>query len=245
MSSVPPLNYEAQAEYIIPFGKEERSTLLRQDLYRLERILYIESLPHAEVGATSYAEDSCPICCCRYTEILAGLDTISTEPQQEKIQYKWLPVLGCKHVLCSVCLHELLNRSGLISCKCPFCEFEICPHTLPDNALAPRADGPQDRLAILCSAIREFLILGSDNPETYECLEDFIYRSSCETGYGPISLPLHTILMKQAVESWLELGLHDRGHILRNRERGKPLPGEEDRSNELSRYLRQTTEWGP
>lgn len=192
ISSIPPLNHEAQVRYLTIVGYEEHpitgearvivSTPLRWLLYNLEKILYVDSLPNADAEVTSDPEASCPICFEEYFKTSARLDKSSEAVEQEKVRNERPLKLECGHILGRTCLHDLLNISELSSSKCPLCRHLIHPCILPNAGLFPHNGEDPNVLKLLCIAIRIYLRRGPDTmPETRAGLIEWVHSIGDET----------------------------------------------------------------
>lgn len=192
MSSIPPLNYQAQVRYMTIVGHEEHpitgqariimSTPLRWLLYNLEKVLYVDSLPSADAEVTTDPGASCPICFEEYFITSARLDTTSEAVGQEKMRNERPLKLECGHILGRTCLHDLLNISELKSSRCPLCRHLIHPCMLPNAELFPHNGEGPNVLKLLCIAIRVYLRRGPDTvPETRAGLIEWVHSIGDET----------------------------------------------------------------
>ena len=172
MSSISQISYQAQVCYMTIVGHREHpimggsgvimSTPLRWLLYSLEKILYVDSLPSADVDVSSNPGASCPICFEEYFITSARLDTTSKAVGQEKVRNERPLKLECGHILGRTCFHNLLNTSELRSSKCPLCRHPIYPCMLPNVGLFPHNGEGPNVLNLLCISIRIYLCRGPD-----------------------------------------------------------------------------------
>lgn len=174
MSSIPPINYEAQ-EAFIEITDDQEHTPLRWSLYSLEKLLFIDGLPIADKEITSNPEIQCSLCSKPFKMPLKGFEI---EKEERSAMDCWQrPLrLKCGHIVGRTCLNRLLSFKVAKKSNCRLCQQEIVPSTVPSIALIPKDGEIPDPIALLCFAIRCYLIFGQGiSPETPRGLKNWIH----------------------------------------------------------------------
>lgn len=228
-SDVPPVNRQVQENYEIIVAVEEdpetgvrvevRSTPLRLLLDSLEKILFMETLPCANVGTTSAPDASCPVCFENYK--IPGEEAIPGAEQASQLNEKPLK-LKCGHIIGKKCLRRIFDQARLSKRACPLCRHQI--KTSISHIPLVHSDGRSDIAGALCRAIRLFLRKNLTKPETHEALNEWVH-----TQYLQELTPekrAYFNMMKYAVETWESVGKENMGKWIEARISGE-LPDEE------------------
>lgn len=208
-SDVPPVNRQAQENYEVTVAVEEdpetgvrvevSSTPLRLLLDSLEKILYMETLPRANVEITSDPEASCPVCFENYK--IPREAAIPGAEQASQLNEKPLK-LKCGHIIGKKCLRRMFDQARLAKRACPLCRDQI--ETSVDHIPLAHSDGRPDIAGALCCAIRLYLRINLTKPETHEALNEWVHTQFLQE-LTPEKRAYFAI-MNAAVETWETVG---------------------------------------
>lgn len=234
MISVPLLNRQAQAAFLMPVGFVEdpqtglpiivTSTPLRWLLYNLEKVLFVDFLPSCMVEVSSNPESSCPVCHRKYFITPSGAAEPGTEPNQpERIRNERPRRLHCGHIIGRDCLHWILGNNERDLRQCPVCHEPINVCAFTDTILIPTCTRTPNLLARIRCVIRLYMLIDeASRPETHHGLRLWMNSSlfARETGLNGTRL----VWMRAGVEMWDQVGEDIMWELMRNRVRGDYLP---------------------
>lgn len=230
--SVPLLNRQAQANFLIPVAAVQdpqtglptviTSTPLRWLLYNLEKVLFVDFLPWAVAEVSSDPDSSCPFCHQRYfttpSEAAGGSNQQGGRVRNER------PLrLHCGHIIGRTCLHIILAQSERDRRQCPVCRDQINVCQFIDTILIPTRTRTPDLLAVLRCAIRLYMLIDeASRPETHQGLRLWMNSPlfARETGLNGTRL----VWMRAGIEMWDQVGEDIMWELMRNRARGDYLP---------------------
>lgn len=208
-SGVPPVNRQVQENYEVTVAVEEdpetgvrvevSSTPLRLLLDSLEKIIYMETLPRADVETTSDPEASCPVCFENYK--IPREEAIPGAEQASQLNEKPLK-LKCGHIIGKKCLRRMFDQARLAIQACPLCRHQI--NTSSGHIPLAHSNGRPDIAGALCFTIRLYLRINLTKPETHEALNEWVHTQYLQE-WTPRKRAYFAI-MKAAVETWETVG---------------------------------------